>query len=398
LLDAYADAFARYLRTGTVGALSGFCAEGVDLGRLRVYRNGFLKACVDALRANYPSVERLVGEARFPALARPFVEAHPPRVASLVEYGSGFPQHLRVTRDMRGLDWLASFAALDRAWTEVCFAADDDIEAKPYRGDSGVLPGSGGRIAANAQLASHLTGPNASAPSGDSLDNTRAPSDSSGWPIAAEQSASDPIGWPITAERAASDPTDLPIAAERAVSDPTGWPIAAEQSASDPTGSPTPVSTDGVPGDAEALMNLRGRLSPWVRLVSLEHCVLDAWRRLREGEPETEAKFRPGPRQVLVWRSGGEVLYRGLTVPEHTFIAGVAAGHPCGDAAGAALELDVDFDLVATFASLLHHRVLCFEDWEPVGEDARRSGFRVETAHAGAPARKFHRCAKRGNR
>jgi len=370
LLDAYADAFARYLRTGTVGALSGFCAEGADLGRLRVYRNGFLKACVDALRANYPSVERLVGEARFPALARPFVEAHPPRVASLVEYGSGFPQHLRVTRDMHGLDWLASFGALDRAWTEVCFAADDDIEAKPYCGDSGVLPGSGGRIAANAQPASHLTGPNTSAPGGDSLDSARTPSDSSGLSIAAEQSASDPIGWPIAAERAASDRT----------------------------GSPTPVSTDGVPGDAEALMNLRGRLSPWVRLVSLEHCVLDAWRRLREGEPGTEAEFRPGPRQVLVWRSGGEVLYRGLTIPERAFIAGIAAGHPCGEAAGAALELDVDFDLVATFASLLHHRMLCFEDQEPAGEDARRSGFRVETAHVGAPARKFHRCAKRGNR
>ena len=50
MLDAYADAFSRYLRTGTVGALSGFCAEGDDLGRLRVYRNGFLKACIDALR------------------------------------------------------------------------------------------------------------------------------------------------------------------------------------------------------------------------------------------------------------------------------------------------------------------------------------------------------------
>ena len=273
MLDAYADAFSRYLRTGTVGALSGFCAEGADLGRLRVYRNGFLKACIDALRANYPSVERLVGEARFPALARPFVEAHPPRVASLVEYGSGFPQHLRATRDMHGLDWLASFAALDRAWTEVCFAEDDDIEATPHRGDS---------------------------------------------------------------------------------------------------------------SDAETLMNLRGRLSPWVRLVSLEHGVLDAWRRLREGEPGTEAEFRPGPRQVLVWRSGEEVLYRGLTIPEHAFIAGVAGGRPCGEAAGAALELDAEFDLVATFASLLHHRVLSFEDRGPASGDIRRSGFRIETAHVDA--------------
>jgi len=361
LLDAYADAFSRYLRTGTVGALSGFCAEDADLGRLRVYRNGFLKACIDALRANYPSVERLIGETRFPALARPFVEAHPPRLASLVEYGADFPQHIRAMRDLHGLDWLASFAALDRAWTEVCFAPDDDIEATPHRSDSSVLPGAGGRSAANAYPASHLAGPNDSAPGGDGLDNARTSSDSSGLSIAAGRSEPDPTG--------------LSIATEQSVPDPTGLSIATEQSVPDSTGSPTPASTDGVPDDAETLMNLRGHLSPWVRLVSLEHCVLDAWRQLREGAPGVEAGFRPVPRQVLVWRSGGEVLYRDLAAPEHAFIANIAAGRTCAEAAGAALDLDAEFDLVATFASLLHHRMLSFEDWEPAGGDARRSGF-----------------------
>ena len=136
-LDEYTGAFARYLRTGTVGALSGFCAAGADLSRLRVYRNGFLRACIDALRANYPSVERLAGEERFPALARPYVEAHPPGTASLVEYGEGFTQHVRDTRAMHGLDWLASFAALDRAWTEVYFSEDDGVEAAPPSSVSG---------------------------------------------------------------------------------------------------------------------------------------------------------------------------------------------------------------------------------------------------------------------
>ena len=246
MLDEYTGAFARYLRTGTVGALSDFCPEGADLARLRVYRNGFLKACIDALRANYPSVEGATGEERFAALARPFVEANPPSVASLVGYGEGFPQHVRATRDEHGLDWLASFAALDRAWTEVYFA-EDDVEAAPH-----------GR-------------------------------------------------------------------------------------------------------DAEAFLDLRGRLSPRVRLVSLDHCVLDAWRRLREGEPGSRVEIRPAPQQVLVWRSGAEMLYRDLAVPEHAFIAGVAAGRTCEEAAGSALDLDAEFDLVATFASLLHHRMLSFE-------------------------------------
>ena len=192
-----------------------------------------------------------------------------PGVASLVEYGEGFPQHVRDTREVHGLDWLASFAALDRAWTEVYFAEDDDIEAAPHRADSGVLPGSGG--------------------------------------------------------------------------------------------SATLASADGVSDDDEALMNLRGRLSPWVRLVSLDHCALDAWRRIREDEPGSRVEIRHAPQQVLVWRSGAEMLYRDLAVPEHAFIAGVAAGRTCAEAAGSALDLDAEFDLVATFASLLHHRMLSFE-------------------------------------
>ena len=250
MLDAYTGAFARYLRTGTVGALSDFCDADADLARLRVYRNGFLKACVDALRANYPSVEGLVGEERFPALARPWVEAHPPGTASLVEYGDGFPQHLRNTRDMHGLDWLASFATLDRAWTEVYFSED-----------------------AGGDHASH----------------------------------------------------------------------------------------DSVRCDAEALMNLRGRLSPRVRLVSLDHRVLDVWSRLRQGGIGARVEIRRAAQHVLVWRSGVEMLYRDLTLPEHAFVAGVAAGRPCGEAAGAALDADPEFDLVATFSALLHHHMLSFE-------------------------------------
>ena len=282
-LDEYTGAFVRYLRTGTVGALSGFCAAGADLSRLRVYRNGFLRACIDALRANYPSVEQLAGEERFPALARPYVEAHPPGIASLVEYGEGFTQHVRDTRAMHGLDWLASFAALDRAWTEVYFSEDDGVEAAPPSSVSG-------KAGAPSSLRSARSG------------NLRAPS-----------------------------------------------------------ASVTSVPAADVPSDAKALMNLCGRLSPRVRLVSLEFRVLDVWSRLRQGEPGQQAEIRRMPRQVLIWRSGAEMLYRDLAPPEHAFIAGVAAGRPIGEAAGAALDIDAQFDLVATFASLLHHRMLSFE-------------------------------------
>ena len=290
MLDEYTGAFTHYLRTGKIGALSDFCDEGADLSRLRVYRNGFLRACIEALRASYPSVERLVGEERFPALARPYVEAHPPRSACLVEYGDGFPRFVEDARDTHCLHYLASFAALDRAWTEVYFAEDADVPAQTKSAcgafeDTGALLSPGSR--------------------------------------------------PAQGEQTASDPDSLNAAA------PAG----------------------GVPGgaDAEALMSLRGRLAPWVRLVPLDYCVLDAWSQLRQDKLGQRIEVRRAPQQVLIWRQGAEVLYRDVARPEHTFIACVAAGQPCGEAAVAAIEIDAGFDLVATFASLLHHHILTFE-------------------------------------
>ena len=247
MLDEYTGAFSRYLRTGTVGALSGFLAGNADPARLRVYRNGFLKACIEALRANYPSVERLVGEERFPALARPYVDAHPPRAASLVEYGERFPKFVEDTIDTHRLAYLAAFAVLDRAWSEVFFAEDAQVPAS------------------------------------------------------------------------------------------------------------------GLPADPGALMNLRGRLSPRARMVSLDCRALDAWSELREKGLRRRTEIRPVPQQVLVWRDAGQVLYRDLAPPEHRFLAGVAAGRSCGDAVGAAFRIDAGFDLAGTFASLLHHRILTFE-------------------------------------
>ena len=254
MLDEYTGAFARYLRTGTVGALSDYCGENADLVRLRVYRNGFLKACIEALRASYPTVERLVGEERFTALARPYVEAHPPRVASLVEYGEDFPRFVEDACATHRLDYLASFATLDRAWSEVYFSEDD---------------------------------------------------------------------------RVAAAPPDL--------------------------------GAGGVPGDAEALLNLRARLAPWVRLTSLPYRVLHAWIRLRQGALGQRTEVRQAPQHILLWRNGADVLHRDLACPEQAFIAGVAAGRPCGEAAGAALDIDPEFNLVEIFASLLHHHMLAFE-------------------------------------
>ena len=297
MLEEYTGAFSRYLRTGTVGALSGYLAENADPARLRVYRNGFLKACIEALRASYPSVERLVGEERFPALARPYVDAHPPRTASLSEYGESFPKFIEETSDTHRLAYLAAFALLDRAWSEVFFAEDAEVPA--------------------AAEGTAVSG-------GDSVDS---------------------------GTRATSGPRPA-LPEGRPAPKPNGFGDG---------GMVDGLPTDGLPADPGTVMNLRGRLSPRARMVSLDYRALDAWSELRREALGRRTEIRSVPQQVLIWRDTGQVLYRDLARPEHRFLACIAAGQPCGDAAGEALRIDAGFDLAGTFASLLHHRILAFE-------------------------------------
>ena len=62
-----------------------------------VYRNTVMKACIDALEANYPAVARLVGSEWFRAAAALYVAARPPNDARMLRYGDGFPDFLRVS-------------------------------------------------------------------------------------------------------------------------------------------------------------------------------------------------------------------------------------------------------------------------------------------------------------
>ena len=251
MLDTYTRAFAAYMRTGTVGALSDYCGPGADPVRLRVYRNGFLKACADALRASYPAVEQIVGEDSFAALARPFVEANPPRTASLIGYGSGFPDFLAQSAEVHGLPYLAAFASLDRAWLELYFAED-------------------------------------------------------------------PPASPDIPEDLGADPAHM--------------------------------------------LERRGGLAPWAQLVALDYRAFDIWVRIRDGNLDRETEIALTPQHVLVWRIGMEIRHRSLQPAEHAFLAGIAAGRPCGDAAASALESDTEFDLAGAFATLLHHQIVTFRD------------------------------------
>jgi len=62
--------------------------------RFAVYRNNVAIGLIEALEARFPVVRRLVGEEFFTAMARVFVQAHPPRSPLLMIYGDSFPQFI----------------------------------------------------------------------------------------------------------------------------------------------------------------------------------------------------------------------------------------------------------------------------------------------------------------
>lgn len=252
LLDGYCEAFAQFLGNGRRDALSPYLGNGAEPAFLDVYRNGFVKTCTDVLQASYPSVAHLVGENCFKSLARRYVDAHPPRSASLAEYGEAFAGVVEETREVHGLAYLGCIARLDRAWTEVYFAA-----RTPH--------GEGAEPRALAAF------------------------------------------------------------------------------------------------NEDAIAGARGRLAGCAHLLNLEFSVLDAWARLRSGELRTPTSIAHEPLVALLWRRGDEILYRALGAPEHTLVAGIAAGQTFADAALDALERDRSFDVSTAFASLLAQRIVIVE-------------------------------------
>ncbi|MFO1185977.1 MAG: DNA-binding domain-containing protein [Alphaproteobacteria bacterium] len=104
---------------GSLAALNGESAE-----RFSVYRNTFLGTLTNALRLNFPAVERLVGRDYFAGAAGRFAVAHPPRSAYLNEFGTEFPRFLSTLPSAQPLAYLPGVARLDWAFSQALCAQD----------------------------------------------------------------------------------------------------------------------------------------------------------------------------------------------------------------------------------------------------------------------------------
>ena len=95
-------------------------------GPMRVYRNTVLSGCVDALRANYPAVARLLGDEMFDAIAARHGAECPPRRPVLALYGARFPEWLAEQSWLHEVPYLPHVARIERLYIESLFASDED--------------------------------------------------------------------------------------------------------------------------------------------------------------------------------------------------------------------------------------------------------------------------------
>lgn len=92
--------------------------------RFAVYRNNVVVGLVQALKAAYPVVHRLVGEDFFRVMATYFVRRDPPSSPILLHYGESFPDFLAIFEPVAHLPWLPDVARLERARLEAYHAAE----------------------------------------------------------------------------------------------------------------------------------------------------------------------------------------------------------------------------------------------------------------------------------
>ncbi|MGF1445993.1 MAG: DUF2063 domain-containing protein [Pikeienuella sp.] len=96
----------------------------VQTRRFDIHRNNTVHTMIEALRASFPAVERLVGEAFFAGLARAYLAKHPPRSPLLFRYGGGFAGFIDAFPPAASVPYLSDVARLEWLWLQAYHAAD----------------------------------------------------------------------------------------------------------------------------------------------------------------------------------------------------------------------------------------------------------------------------------
>lgn len=116
LRDLQAAFAAHILEGGTDQLADSVVGDSIPAAaRLRVYRHHVFHSLASALGSTFASVQALVGEDFFRAMARAYVAQVLPAQPVLAEYGMDFPAFVATHEPAQGLPYLADVARLDWA-------------------------------------------------------------------------------------------------------------------------------------------------------------------------------------------------------------------------------------------------------------------------------------------
>jgi hypothetical protein len=102
--------------------------------RIGIYHGMYILRMVEALESDYPALAHFLGEKRWAALVRDYVERHPSRSHTLNVLGRALPSFLLETSDLPRRGFCHDLARLELAVTEVF-----DAEETPRLGEAELL-------------------------------------------------------------------------------------------------------------------------------------------------------------------------------------------------------------------------------------------------------------------
>ena len=94
--------------------------------RFAIYRNNIVVSLVDALAEQFPVAAELVGDSFFRAMARVFVQQHPPPSRLITFVGAQFASFVASFPPASAVPYLADMVRLEMSRIQACHAADAD--------------------------------------------------------------------------------------------------------------------------------------------------------------------------------------------------------------------------------------------------------------------------------